>query len=268
MEWRDEAIVLSLKTHGETSVLVELFTAERGRHLGLVRGGKSRKIRPILQVGNIVNATWRARLDEHLGAVTVEMIEPIASRLFDEPLALAALSNLCSLLSLFPERDPHRGLYKGAKTVLTHMEEETIWPSLLVRFEMEILSELGYQLDVSECAATGSKEDLIFVSPKSGKAVSKEAGEPYKDKLLELPAFLRGARQDKGSDEVSKRDILNGFALTGFFLERFIFKPETGQAYTQGNKNLSPKNSDHYRAEKAETSRNNFLKRLKKSLAR
>ena len=134
MEWRDEAIVLSLKTHGETSVLVELFTAERGRHLGLVRGGKSRKIRPLLQVGNIVNATWRARLDEHLGAVTVEMSEPVASRLFDEPLGLAALSNLCSLLSLFPERDPHAGLFKGAKTLLTHMEEETIWPSLLVRF--------------------------------------------------------------------------------------------------------------------------------------
>lgn len=266
MEWRDEAIVLSLKTHGETSVLVELFTAERGRHLGLVRGGKSRKTRPILQVGNIVNATWRARLDEHLGAVTVEMEEPIASRLFDEPLALAALSNLCSLLSLFPERDPHVGLYKGAKTLLTHMEEESIWPSLLVRFELEILSELGYQLDVSECAATGSKEDLVYVSPKSGKAVSKEAGEPYKDKLLELPVFLRRTQQEAGSDEVSERDILNGFALTGFFLDRFIFKPETTSTNTYGNQNLSPKNSDQYRAEKAETARNNFLKRLKKSL--
>ena len=262
MEWQDEAIVLSLKTHGETSVLLELFTSERGRHLGLVRGGKSRKIRPILQVGNIVAATWRARLDEHLGAVTVEMSKPIASCLFDDPLALAALSNLCALLSLFPERDPHAGLYKGAKTVLTHMQESSIWPSLLVRFELEVLSELGYQLDFSECAATGTKENLTFVSPKSGKAVSNEAGIPYKEKLLELPSFLSG----KQEGEVCKRDILNGFALTGFFLERFIFKPEAAVSFGHGNSAETPKTSDQYRAAKAETARNNFLKRLQKAL--
>lgn len=220
MEWIDDGIVLSIKTHGETSVLVELFTSERGRHLGLVRGGKSRKIRPVLQVGNVVNAAWRARLDEHLGSATVELVEPIASRLFDDPLALSGLASLCSLLSLFAERDPHNGLYKGARLVLSHMEDRDIWLGLLIRFEMEILSELGFRLDFSECAATGQKEDLVYVSPKSGRAVSRSAGEPYKDKLLDLPSFLRGANKE----EVSHRDLLNGFALTGFFFERHVYQ--------------------------------------------
>lgn len=260
MQWRDDGIVLSIKTHGETSVLIELFTFERGRHLGLVRGGRSRKIRPILQVGNVVEATWRARLDEHLGSVTVEMIEPIASKLFDDALALAGLSSLCSLLSLFPERAPHQGLYKGAKLVLSHMEDEDIWPGLLVRFELEILAELGFQLDFSECAATGVKEDLIYVSPKSGKAVSRDAGLPYKDKLLELPAFLRGNKEEG----VSRKDILNGFALTGFFFERYVFNPGNQANLSAVNFKNNNQNADHTSAKRCEAARTNFLKRYKK----
>lgn len=261
MEWRDDGIVLSIKAHGETSVLVELFTSERGRHLGLVRGGKSRKIRPILQVGNVVNATWRARLDEHLGSAVVEMIEPVASRLFDDPLALAGLSSLCSLLSLFPERAAHQGLYKGAKLVLSHMEDDQIWPGLLVRFEMEVLSELGFRLDFSECAATGVKEDLIYVSPKSGRAVSREAGLPYRDKLLELPPFLSGERKE----DVQNQDILNGFALTGFFFKRYVFKSDHQESLAFVNTKNRDKGADHIGAQRCETARNNFLKRYKKS---
>jgi len=260
MEWRDDGIVLSIKAHGETSVLIDLFTSERGRHSGLVRGGKSRKIRPILQVGNVVSATWRARLDEHLGSATVEMVEPVASRLFDDPLALAGLSSLCSLLSLFPERAPHQGLYKGAKLVLSHMEDEQIWPGLLVRFEMEVLSELGFRLDFSECAATGLKEELVYVSPKSGRAVSRGAGLPYKEKLLELPPFLRGETEEGVSDQ----DILNGFALTGFFFERYIFRPDQQAGFSTGNFKNNNKGTDHFGVPRCEASRSSFLKRYKK----
>ena len=224
-------------------------------------GGGQEKFAPILQVGNVVEATWRARLDEHLGSVTVEMIEPIASMLFDDALALTGLSSLCSLLSLFPERAAHQGLYKGAKLVLSHMEDEDIWPGLLVRFELEILAELGFQLDFSKCAATGVKEDLIYVSPKSGKAVSRDAGLPYKDKLLELPAFLRGKKEEG----VSRKDILNGFALTGFFFERYVFNPGDQANLSAVNFKNNNQNADHTSAKRCEAARTNFLKRYKKN---
>ena len=173
MQWSDEAIVLSTRPHGETSLLCELFTNTHGRHLGLVRGGRSKAMRPVCQVGNVVLGNWRARLDEHLGVLTLELTEPVASRYLAEPLSLSALSTLCSHLTLFAERDPHPGLYQGARFLLSQLDQINIWPGLLVRFELEVLSELGMGLDLSECAATGAKDNLVYVSPKSGRAVSK-----------------------------------------------------------------------------------------------
>lgn len=219
MEWQDEGIVLSARPHGETSALVSLFTRERGRHLGLVRGGRSRRVRPVLQPGNIVNAAWRARLDEHLGSLTLELKKSHSARLFDEAEALAGLSLLCAHLGLFAERDPHPFLYDGACYLLEHMDEPDIWPGLLARFEMEVLGELGFQLDFSCCAATGGTEDLIYVSPKSGRAVSRTAGAPYKEKLLPLPAFLV---QPEGA-LITRQDLDDAFRLNGYFLERHIY---------------------------------------------
>ncbi len=218
MEWADEGIVIATRPHGETSAVCELFTKHHGRHLGLVRGGRSKRMRPICQIGNVVSAAWRARLDEHLGHFTLELEDPAASRFFDEPMTLAGLGTLCAHLNLFAERDPHQGLYQGAKLILSHLPEKDIWPGLLVRFELEVLTELGVGLDLSRCAATGTSSDLIYVSPKSGRAVSSQAGEPYKDKLLALPAFLL-----EESQAVSFDDLLNGFALTGYFFEKHFW---------------------------------------------
>jgi DNA repair protein RecO (recombination protein O) len=219
MEWRDEGVVIGVRAHGETSVIVELFTAEHGRCLGMVRGGRSRLMRPVLQPGNLVMATWRARLEEHLGAYVVEPLSLKAGFILAHPLRLAGMSSLMALTQLLPEREPHQKLYEAAHVVLSAMEDDDVWPALLVRWEMGLLDELGFGLDLSQCASTGTKEDLIYVSPRTGKAVSRAAGLPYHDKLFGLPAFLRGA------DGLSAADILSGFKLTGYFLERHIFQP-------------------------------------------
>lgn len=219
MEWRDEAILLSARPHGETSVIAAVFTRERGRHLGLVRGGRSRRLRPILQPGNLVQASWRARLDEHLGTLTLELNHSLSSLYFDDPMALSALSLICAHMGLLAERDPHPLLYDGARYLLSSMEEGEVWPGLLARFEMEVLSELGFQLDLTACAATGGNDELIYVSPKTGRAVSASAGEPYKDKLLALPAFLSGS----AASAVTPIDLANAFKLTGYFFEKHIY---------------------------------------------
>lgn len=229
MQWSDEGIVVACRPHGETSLLVELFTENHGRHLGLVRGGRSKRLRPVCQLGNVVMASWRARLDEHLGAFSVELVEPVASRFFDEPMTLAALRAICGHLTLFAERDLHPGLYQGARLLLSHLDDDDIWPSLLVRFELEILSELGCGLDLSECAASGVKTNLIYVSPKSGRAVSKQAGAPYADKMLALPGFLLDEKQ-----AVTQSDILNGFALTGYFFEKHFSAGRRGSVAEHG----------------------------------
>ena len=219
MQWSDEAIVLSTRPHGETSLLCELFTNTHGRHLGLVRGGRSKAMRPVCQVGNVVLGNWRARLDEHLGVLALELAEPVASRYLAEPLPLSALSTICSHLTLFAERDPHPGLYQGARFFLSQLDDINIWPGLLVRFELEVLSELGVGLDLSECAATGARDELIYVSPKSGRAVSRAAGLPYHDKLLLLPAFLLAE-----GEKISFEDILAGFELTGAFFDKHFWQ--------------------------------------------
>ena len=221
MDWSDEGIILSTRSHGETNAIVEVLTRAHGRHLGLVRGGRSRRQRPALQPGNVVNAYWRARLAEHLGNYTLEMIEARAALALDDPTALAGLSTLCALARLLPEREPHGALHDTARLVLDHIGEPDVWPGLLVRWEMGLLDELGFGLDLSACAKTGQRRDLIYVSPKSGRAVSREAGAPYARRLLALPAFLK----PNGGTELASLDLLAGFALTGHFLELNVFRP-------------------------------------------
>jgi DNA repair protein RecO (recombination protein O) len=218
MDWIDSAIVMHARPHGETNAVLEAFTRLHGRHSGLVRGGRSRKIRPALQTGNVLKVEWRARLADHLGFFTLELDKPYAARHLDDRLTLAAISSMTTLLALLPERDPHAALFDMGVLVLDHLGEAALWPALLVRWELRLLTELGYRLDLGQCAATGAKDNLVYVSPKSGGAVSVTAGEPYKDKLLRLPSFLRS------SDDLlpGQRDVADGFALTGHFLERYL----------------------------------------------
>ena len=220
MEWVDEGIVLGVRRHGETSAIVELMTPAHGRHMGLVRGGISRRMKPYLQPGNSVRATWRARLDEHLGNYTIEGTALRADRLMASAAASYAMQTLAALLRLLPERDPHLALYDALCLIVDHVDQPTIAAPLLVRFELQLLAELGFGLDLGECAATGEDDELIYVSPKSGRAVSRAAGEPWNEQLLPLPGFLNGSRSSADPDEVAA-----GFALTEFFLLRRVYEP-------------------------------------------
>jgi DNA repair protein RecO (recombination protein O) len=221
MQWSDEAVILGVRPHGETAAVVELFTRAHGRHLGLVHGGRSRRLRPVLQLGNHVDVTWKARLADNLGHFALELRKGYAALLMDEPAALAAMTSMAVLARLLPERDPHPNLYEVTQFVLGYLDVRPVWPALLVRWELALLDELGFGLDLASCAATGKNGDLRYVSPRSGRAVSAEAGEPYRDRLLALPAFLRGG----AAGDVSGEDVLAGLALTGHFLEARVLGP-------------------------------------------
>jgi DNA repair protein RecO (recombination protein O) len=221
MRWSDEAIVLGSKRHGESSTIVELMTREHGRHLGLVRGGTSRRLRPILQAGNGVSAVWQARLDEHLGLYAIEGIELRAASFLAVSHALYGLTHLAELCRLLPERDPHPRIHAELSAMLDDLLDLRAAASGLVRFELLLLAELGFGLDLESCAATGTTSDLVYVSPKSGRAVSRQAGGPWKEKLLRLPEFVQGL--DAGQPSVE--DISAGFDLTGFFLLRHVLDP-------------------------------------------
>lgn len=221
MNWSDEGIVLSVRPHGETASVVELLTRTHGRHLGLVHGGRSRKARPVLQIGNHVAITWKARLADHLGHMQVELIRGYAATAMEEPAALSGLTSLAAMARLLPERDPHPNLYEVTLFVLAYLDDASVWPALLVRWELALLGELGFGLELAECAATGANDGLIYVSPKSGRAVSASAGEPYRDRLLSLPAFLLPGRKAP----LAPGDIEAGFALTGHFLETRVLQP-------------------------------------------
>jgi DNA repair protein RecO (recombination protein O) len=189
-------------------------------------------MRPLLQPGNVLSLTWRARLADHLGAFNIELLKPHAARVLDDEAALAAIGSLTTLAKHLPERDPHPQLYHGALEVLAALDDARIWPALLVRWEMMLLQDLGFGLDLSECAATGTDANLAFVSPRSGRAVSRDAGQPYCDRLLKLPRFLL---EDDSSP--ARPDILAGFALTGHFLERDVLSPQ-GLALPQPRERL------------------------------
>ncbi len=221
MQWSDEGIILSVKAYGETAAVAEIFTRAHGRHLGLVHGGRSRRMRPVLQTGNHVDATWKARLAEQLGHVAVELRKGYAAQAMEDPLALSGLSSLCALSRLLPERDPHAALFEVALFVLGYLDEPEVWPALMVRWELALLEELGFGLDLVACAATGANDNLIYVSPKSGRAVSASAGDEYKDRLLRLPGFLLKGRQGAAT----MADVIDGLALTGHFLETRVLIP-------------------------------------------
>jgi DNA repair protein RecO (recombination protein O) len=220
MEWRDEGIILGTRRHGETSAILEVMTGAHGRHLGLVRGGRGRRMQPLLQPGNRVELHWRARLDEHLGLYQVEPLELNAARLFDSAVAVFGLQTLAAHLRLLPERDPHRTLYETLGLVIGHLEDPVSAAELLIRFELLVLDELGFGLDLSQCAATGSRDDLAYVSPKTGRAISRSAGSPWQDRLLSLPAFLQRGAGRRGSPA----EIEAAFRLTGFFFGRHVYE--------------------------------------------
>lgn len=219
MEWSGEGLLIGTRRHGETSLIVEAMVVGRGRHLGLVRGGRSRRNAATLQPGNSVALTWRARLDTHLGNYVVELLQPRAAELIENRLRLYAFQVLADHLRLLPERDPHDELLAKALAILDGPDQPKRLAIQLARFELRLLEELGFGLDLSACAVTGATKGLAYVSPKSGRAVTAEAGAPYLDKLLPLPAFLRGA------ERLEPNDISAAFALTGHFLADHLWMP-------------------------------------------
>lgn len=225
MNWSDAAIILSVRKYGENSAVVRVLTREHGLYAGVVRGVTSKNNRGIIQAGNVVSAAWNARLSEQLGTFKIEMMEALVAHLMQDATKLAALTSACSLLELaLPERHPYPRLFLAFheflhRLIATENLEENWWEDY-IKLELEILSECGFGLDFSECAATGVTTDLIYVSPKSGRAVCREAGEPYKNKLLPLPSFLL-LPHHKGERE----QIFAGMTLTGYFLEHSLLVP-------------------------------------------
>ncbi len=218
MKWESDGYILSVKSHGETSAIINVLTRDKGRHAGMVRGGRSRRMRPVLQPGNKVTLNWNARLSEHLGVFTAEAIDARAAIFMQERTSLAGLNAISALcMQALPEREPHADLYDIYEILLAQLHDIDIWPALYVRFEMALLQALGYGLDLSECAATGTTENLTHVSPRSGRAVCEGAAQPYLDKLLVLPPFL------KGKNTVGEGDVAAGLALTGAFLTSRVF---------------------------------------------
>jgi DNA repair protein RecO (recombination protein O) len=226
MEWTDDGIVLGTRRHGEANAILEVMTRDRGRHLGLVRGGGGSRLRPVLQPGNSVRVVWRARLDEHLGHYTVEPLRLHGASQLAAAHVVYGVIHLSALCRLLPERDPHPDVHDRLADILDHLDNPLAAATQLVRFELRMLAELGFGLDLTSCAATGARSELDYVSPKSGRAVSRGAGAPWQDRLLRLPAFL--------SDTVtpSLDDIADGFALTGFFLARHVLEPR-GLAFAE-----------------------------------
>jgi len=217
MEWRDQGILLSARKHGETSSIIEMFTPTQGRHVGVVRGGTSRKIAPILQPGAQLDVVWRARLEDHIGSFSVEPVRSRAAAAMGDRLALAGLNTVTALLSFcLPEREAHRGLYDRTQNLLDLLGQSDVWPLAYLQWEMGLLEEMGYALDLNACAVTGATEGLCFVSPKSGRAVSVKGAGEWADRLLPLPEVMRG--EGEGDDA----QIAQGFVTTGYFLESHL----------------------------------------------
>jgi DNA repair protein RecO (recombination protein O) len=221
MQWDDAAFVLAARRHGEHGLIAELLTREHGRHLGFVRGGQSPRLRALWQPGNEVAAHWQGRLPEHLGHFACELVRAHAARLLDDADRLAALAAASALVAAaLPEREPHADVFAAFGRLLRALDSRSDWPQAYVGWECELLAALGFGLDLGRCAVTGAAEDLAWVSPRTGRAVSRAAGLPYRDKLLVLPAFLwRGGTA--GPD-----DVAAGLRLTGWFLARHVFEPQ------------------------------------------
>jgi DNA repair protein RecO (recombination protein O) len=219
MEWQDHGIVLSERPHGESGAIVSLLTAEHGRHAGRVRSTHAPRTRGIFVPGNLVLANWRARLDEHLGNFTAELVTPFAARVLDDPGRLACLAAACALADLaLPEREPHPRAFAALQALLG----EPAWQAAYVRWELVLLAELGFGLDLTCCAVTGVTDDLRYVSPKTGRAVSEAAAEPWRARLLALPRFLIDSAAVPDA-----RALQDGLALTGHFLITHLFAPHS-----------------------------------------
>ncbi|MCK1476046.1 DNA repair protein RecO [Bradyrhizobium sp. 197] len=228
MEWTDEGIVLGVRRHGESSSIVELLTRAHGRHLGLVRGGAGSRMRPLLQPGNSLSVVWRARLDEHLGTYAIEGLKLRAATLLTSPHGVYGITHLASIARLLPERDPHENILAQLEHSLDDFDEIGGAAVHLIHFELAMLAELGFGLALENCAVTGETTDLIYVSPKSGGAVSRGAGEPWRDRLLRLPPFLR---RGVAASDVTDQDLQDGLRLTGLFLLRHVLEPR-GQGHS------------------------------------
>jgi len=221
MQWHDTGFVLAARRHGESSLIVELLTRERGRHSGLVRGGQSPKVRAILQPGNEVAAVWRGRLDEHLGTIGCELVRAHAARFLDDPGRLAGLTSAAALVeAALPEREPHADVFVSFARLIETLDSGIDWRVQYVRWEQDLLGALGFGLDLSCYAVSGARADLAYVSRRTGRAVSRTAGLPYHDKLLRLPEFLW---RDSPADEAQ---LVLGMTLTGHFLAHHVFAPQ------------------------------------------
>ncbi|MCZ4280179.1 DNA repair protein RecO [Kiloniella laminariae] len=219
IHWEDEGILLSARPFGENDLIAQVLTKEHGRHAGLVRGGQGRTKRATFEPGNRLHVRWKGRLTEHLGNYDAEVLDNISGRLFDEPGRLAALLSAVAICEqAVPERDDHPVFYEGLLTLMAHLESE-FWGEVYVRWELAQLSALGFGIDLSGCAGGGDNDQLAYISPKSGRAVSLAAGEPYRDRLFTLPLFLLG-KGNGGSDEIAQ-----GLKISGHFLERHLFHP-------------------------------------------
>ncbi|MGH1354582.1 MAG: DNA repair protein RecO [Thalassovita sp.] len=226
MEWRDQGILLGVRRHGENAAILDVFTPERGRHLGVMRGATSRKIAPILQPGAQLDLRWRARLDDHIGSFTVEPVRSRSALALADRLALAGLNAVAAMLMfLLPEREAHLPLYHRTEALLDILDEVQVWPLAYLKWEMALLEELGFGLDLRKCAVNGSRDDLAYVSPKTGRAVSREGAGEWADRLLPLPLCMLG--QGGATDG----EIADGLKTTGHFLQHHL-------APTLGNKPL------------------------------
>jgi DNA repair protein RecO (recombination protein O) len=221
MQWQDTGFVLAARRHGESALIVELLTREHGRHAGLVRNGQSPRARGMLQPGNEVAATWRGRLDEHLGTIGCELVRAHAARLLDDPGRLAGLTSAVVLVcAALPEREPHGNVFVSFARLIEALDSAVDWPTQYVRWERDLLGALGFGLDFGSWTAPGATADLAYVSPRTGRAVSRTTGLPYHDKLLRLPEFLW---RDSPADEAQ---LVLGMTLTGHFLAHHVFAPQ------------------------------------------
>ena len=221
MDFTEDAFVLAARPHGDTGAVVDLLTETHGRRSAYVAGGASRRMKPFLQPGARVVADYRARTSDHLGSARLEPVGEGPSALFEDSMALTGLAAAAAVAQgALPEREPHPGAFLAFEALMGAFALPEVWPAVFVRFEAGLLEDLGFGLDLSRCAATGSTDDLVWVSPRTGRAVSRQAGEPYADKLLNLPPFLLGAQAG-----VREGDVGSGFDLTGHFLEQFVFHP-------------------------------------------
>jgi DNA repair protein RecO (recombination protein O) len=227
MEWTDRGIVLGRRKHGEAAVILEILTCDKGRHKGVVKGGAGKRLRGLIEPGNELALTWRARLSEHIGTFTgLELHVPRAADLMASPTKLAVASAAFAVASLsLPEREPHAAVYEGLNALLGGLENNgehpETWAAAYIAWEAALLRELGFGLDLGSCAVTGSLDGLAYVSPRTGQAVTVEGAGQYRDRLLPLPPFLTSG----GRNSVSVEDLRTGFALTGHFLDAHLLSP-------------------------------------------